>query len=71
MQNGLQPDKPYTPATGEKAVSGLDLLIRIFGPRLVTDYPLPSSAQACEWQIGCGTGHTARWVSTHAGAGFF
>jgi ubiquinone/menaquinone biosynthesis C-methylase UbiE len=64
MQNGLEPDKPYILATGEKAVSRLDLLEEIFGPatrHLLSTAGLCSGMQVAE--IGCGIGCTARWTS--------
>ncbi|HKW87506.1 MAG TPA: methyltransferase domain-containing protein [Candidatus Acidoferrales bacterium] len=59
------PDKQYILATGEKAVSRLDLLERIFGPAtrlLLSAAGLCSGMRVAE--IGCGVGLTARWVST-------
>jgi ubiquinone/menaquinone biosynthesis C-methylase UbiE len=64
MQNGHQADKPYILATGEKAVSRLDLLERLFGPAtrdLLSAAGLRSGMRVAE--IGCGIGITARWVS--------
>ncbi|MFZ0138086.1 MAG: methyltransferase domain-containing protein [Candidatus Sulfotelmatobacter sp.] len=70
MQNGRHPDKPYILATGEKAVSRLDLLERIFGP---ATRHLLSAAGLCPGmrvaEIGCGIGLTARWASTQVGPG--
>jgi SAM-dependent methyltransferase len=69
MRKDLQPDKPYMLATGEKAVSRLDLLERIFGPatrRLLSASGLCSGMRVAE--IGCGIGLTARWVSTQVGS---
>lgn len=66
MQNGS--DKPYILATGEKAVSRLDLLERIFGPatrQLLSTAGLCSGMRVAE--IGCGIGLTARWISTQVG----
>lgn len=68
MQNGLHPDKPYILATGEKAVSRLDLLEEIFGPatrHLLSAAGLCSGMQVAE--IGCGIGRTARWLSAQVG----
>ena len=70
MQKKPQPDKPYILATGEKAVSRLDLLERIFGPatrHLLSATGLRPGMRVAE--IGCGVGHTARWVSTEVGPG--
>ena len=70
MQNGHHPDKPYILATGEKAVSRLDVLERIFGPatrHLLSAAGLCSGMRVAE--IGCGTGLTARWVATQVGPG--
>ena len=70
MQKELQPDKPYILATGEKAVSRLDLLERVFGPatrHLLSAIGLCSGMRVAE--IGCGIGLTARWVSTQVGFG--
>ena len=62
-------DKPYTLATGEKAVSRLDLLERIFGTRT---RDLLSVAGLCPGmrvaEIGCGIGLTAQWISAKVGA---
>ena len=70
MQNGHHPDKLYMLATGEKAVSRLDLLERIFGP---ATHQLLSAAGLCPGmrvaEIGCGTGLTAQWVSTQVSPG--
>ena len=70
MQNGHHPDKPYILATGEQAVSRLDLLERIFGP---ATRHLLSAAGLCPGmhvaEIGCGLGLTARWVSTQVSPG--
>src|SRR6516162_5478066 len=56
MQNGHHPDKPYILATGEKAVSRLVVLERIFGP---ATRHLLSAARLCSGmrvaEIGCGT----------------
>ena len=52
-------------ARGEKAVSRLDLLERIFGPatrQMLSAAGLSSGMRVAE--IGCGIGLTARWVST-------
>jgi len=61
-------DKPYTLATGEKAVSRLDLLERIFGTRT---RDLLSVAGLCPGmrvaEIGCGIGLTAQWISGKVG----
>lgn len=57
-------------ATGETAVSRLDLLERIFGPatrRLLSASGLSSGMRVAE--IGCGIGLTARWVATQVGPG--
>ena len=65
MQNRHHPDKPYMLATGEKAVSRLELLERIFGPatrHLLSAAGLCSGMRVAE--VGCGVGLTARWVST-------
>ena len=65
MQNRHHPDKPYMLATGEKAVSRLELLERIFGPatrHLLSTAGLCSGMRVAE--VGCGVGLTARWVST-------
>ena len=70
MQNGHHPDKPYILATGEKAVSRLDVLERIFGPatrNLLSAAGLCSGM--CVAEIGCGTGLTAQWVATQVGPG--
>jgi len=70
MQNGHHPDPPYMLATGEKAVSRLDLLERIFGPstrHLLFSAGLSSGMRVAE--IGCGIGLTARWVSTQVSPG--
>jgi len=70
MPNGYHADKPYMLATGEKAVSRLEVLGRIFGPAtryLLTAAGLCSGMRVAE--IGCGTGLTAQWVSTQVGAG--
>ncbi len=70
MQHGHYPDKPYALATGEKAVSRLDLLERIFGPatrHLLSAAGLCSGMRVAE--IGCGIGLTARWMSTQVGPG--
>ena len=70
MQNGHHPDKPYMLATGEKAVSRLQLLERIFGPatrHLLSAAGLCSGMRVAE--IGCGVGLTARWVSTQVSPG--
>jgi ubiquinone/menaquinone biosynthesis C-methylase UbiE len=70
MQNGDHPDKPYMLATGEKAVSRLDVLERIFGPatrQLLSAAGLCSGMRVAE--IGCGIGLTARWVSTQVSPG--
>ena len=72
MQNGRHKDKPYILATGEKAVSRLDLLERIFGPatrHLLSTAGLFSGMRVAE--IGCGIGLTARWVSAQVGPGGF
>jgi SAM-dependent methyltransferase len=64
MQNEHHPDKPYMLATGEKAVSRLDLSERIFGPatrRLLSAAGLCSGMRVAE--VGCGIGLTARWMS--------
>lgn len=63
-------DKPYILATGEKAVSRLDLLERIFGPasrQFLSSAGLRSGMRVAE--IGCGVGLTARWVSTQVSPG--
>jgi len=70
MQNGHHPDKPYMLATGEKALSRLHLLERIFGPatrHLLSAAGLCSGMRVAE--IGCGVGLTARWVSTQVSPG--
>jgi len=70
MQNGHHPDQPYMLATGEKAISHLDLLERIFGPAtrlLLSAAGLCSGMHVAE--IGCGIGLTARWVSTQVSPG--
>lgn len=70
MQNGHHLDKPYMLATGEKAISRLDLLDRIFGPatrHLLSAAGLCSGMRVAE--IGCGIGLTARWVSTRVNPG--
>jgi ubiquinone/menaquinone biosynthesis C-methylase UbiE len=70
MQNAHLPDKPYILATGEKAVSRLDLLERIFGPatrQLLSSAGLRSGMRVAE--IGCGSGLTARWVSAQVNPG--
>ena len=57
MQNGHHRDKPYILATGEKAVSRLDVLDRIFGPatrHLLSAAGLCSGMRVAE--IGCGIG---------------
>ena len=57
-------------ATGEKAISRLDLLERIFGPatrHLLSTAGLSSGMHVTE--IGCGIGLTARWVSTQVSPG--
>jgi ubiquinone/menaquinone biosynthesis C-methylase UbiE len=64
MQRGHRLDRPYILATGEKAVSRLDLLERIFGPatrHLLSTAGLRPGMHVAE--IGCGTGLTALWVS--------
>jgi len=70
MENEHHPDKPYILATGEIAVSRLDLLERIFGPATRL---LLSAAGLCHGmrvaEIGCGIGLTAQWVSTQIGPG--
>jgi|SRR5579862_1017859 len=57
-------DQAYILATGEQAVSRLDLLDRIFGPGshdlLRTAGLLPGMRIA---EIGCGTGQTAMWIA--------
>jgi len=70
MQKGHDAQKPYILATGEKAVSRLDLLERIFGPatrELLSAAGLSSGMRVAE--IGCGIGLTARWVSTQVRPG--
>jgi SAM-dependent methyltransferase len=70
MQNGRHPDKPYILATGEQAISRLDLLERIFGPatrHLLSAAGLCSGMRVAE--IGCGIGLTARWVATQVSPG--
>jgi len=70
MQNGHQPGKPYVLATGERAVSRLDLLERIFGPatrELLSTAGLRPGMRVAE--IGCGIGHTARWVAIEVSPG--
>ena len=72
MQNEHQPDKPYLLATGEKAVSRLALLERIFGPasrHLLSTAGLCSGMRVAE--VGCGIGLTARWTSTQVSPGGF
>jgi len=64
------PKSPYMLATGEKAISHLDLLERIFGPAtrlLLSAAGLCSGMHVAE--IGCGIGLTARWVSTQVSPG--
>ena len=63
-------DKPYMLATGEKAVSRLDLSERIFGPatrHLLSAVGLCSGMRVAE--VGCGIGITARWMSTEVSPG--
>ena len=70
MQNTRHLDRPYILATGEKAVSRLDLLERIFGPatrRLLSTAGLRPGIRVAE--IGCGTGLTARWVANEISPG--
>src|SRR5215472_13715855 len=70
MQNGHHLDRPYMLATGEKAISRLGLLERIFGPatrHLLSTAGLSSGMHVTE--IGCGIGLTARWVSTQVSPG--
>jgi SAM-dependent methyltransferase len=70
MQKRHHLDRPYILATGEKAVSRLDLLERIFGPatrRLLSTAGLRPGMRVAE--IGCGTGLTARWVSNEISPG--
>lgn len=70
MQGGQNPDKRYILDTGEKAVSRLDLLERIFGPatrHLLSAAGLCSGLRVAE--IGCGIGLTARWVSAQVSPG--
>jgi len=72
MQNEHQPDKPYVLATGQKAVSRLALLERIFGPaarHLLSTAGLCSGMRVAE--VGCGIGLTARWMSTRVSPGGF
>lgn len=70
MQSPHHLDKPYMLSTGEKAVSRLDALERIFG---TTTRQLLSTAGLCSGmhvaEIGCGVGSTARWVSTEVSPG--
>jgi ubiquinone/menaquinone biosynthesis C-methylase UbiE len=70
MQSGQNPDNRYLLATGEEAVSRLELLERIFGP--ATRHWL-SAAGLCSGmrvaEIGCGIGLTARWVSAQVSPG--
>jgi len=70
MQIGPHRDKPYILATGEQAASRLDLLERVFGPGT---HHLLSAAGLCSGmrvaEIGCGIGHTARWMSTQVRPG--
>ena len=57
-------------ATGENAISRLDLLEGIFGPatrHLLCAAGLCSGMRVVE--IGCGIGLTARWVATQVGPG--
>jgi ubiquinone/menaquinone biosynthesis C-methylase UbiE len=72
MQNEHRTDKPYILATGEKAVSRLDLLERICGP---ATRQLLSAAGLCPGmgvaEIGCGIGLTARWISRQVSPGGF
>jgi ubiquinone/menaquinone biosynthesis C-methylase UbiE len=68
MRNEYQSDQPYILATGEQAVSRLDLLERIFGLAsrdLLAAAGLGSGMRVAD--IGCGIGHTARWMSTQVG----
>lgn len=70
MQDRHHPGKSYVLATGEKAVSRLDVLERIFGPatrNLLCAAGLRSGMRVAE--IGCGIGITAQWVSTEVGHG--
>ncbi len=65
MQSDHQVVKPYMLAHGEKAVSRLELLERIFGPatrHLLSGAGLSPGMHVAE--IGCGIGFTARWLST-------
>jgi SAM-dependent methyltransferase len=58
----------YLLATGEQAVSRLDLLHRIFGSGtrdLLTTAGLASGMRVAE--IGCGNGLTAMWIAQQAG----
>ena len=70
MQKGHHAVQPYMLATGEKAVSRLDLLERIFGPatrHLLSTAGLCSGMRVAE--IGCGIGLTGRWMSTQVSPG--
>jgi ubiquinone/menaquinone biosynthesis C-methylase UbiE len=59
----------YILATGERTLSRLDLLDRIFGPAsrdlLKTAGLLPGMRIA---EIGCGTGQTALWIAAQVGS---
>jgi ubiquinone/menaquinone biosynthesis C-methylase UbiE len=61
-------DKSYILATGEQAISRLDLLQRIFGPgtrELLSAAGLSPGMHMAE--IGCGTGLTALWAAAQTG----
>src|SRR5215467_96018 len=69
MKTGHLADKPYMLATGEKAISRLDLLERIFGTGtrdLLNVAGLRPGMRVAE--IGCGIGLTAQWISEKVGA---
>ena len=62
-------DKPYILATGERAVSRLNLLERIFGNgtrELLSVAGVGPAMRVAE--IGCGIGLTAQWISAKVGA---
>ena len=70
MQNEHHPDMPYLLATGEKAVSRLDLAERIFGP--ATRHWLSAAGLCSDMrvaEVGCGIGITTRWMATQVSPG--
>jgi len=70
VENRTHPDQPYILATGERAVSRLDLLERIFGPgtrEWLSAAGLRAGMRVAE--IGCGIGFTARWAAAQVSPG--